>query len=174
MKIVVSFALPLLLVLACAGSDRSQPSQFYTDKPAGYSVGQPDGWSTSDDHGATRFSSPRGKQTIVVRSTPRPAEIVEGKPTENADIVEATRRVIQRMARREKVADPIRVRDSELPGARFSFSYRPQNARTAYRREHVVLFGERHIYHVFQTAPLDEAFDAQAMQMMVSTLSEEG
>jgi hypothetical protein len=161
----------ITLVAACSGSD---PSQIYTNKADGYSVGQPAGWSTSEDRGSVRFSPRSGKQTIVVRSALRPAEIIEGKPATNDDVIDATTKVLQRMSRRHKLADPTRIENAELPGVRFTLTYRPPSTRTPYQRTHVLLFGQRRLFHLIQTSPQGEKLDEHAMKEMVSTLTEEG
>lgn len=165
-------ALVITALVACSGSSNPEPSQIFTNAEHGYSVGQPVGWSTSEDRGATRFAPSSGKQTIVVRSAPRPSQIVEGKATTPEDVAEATRAALQRLTR-EKLAEPTRV-DGELPGSRFSFTFRPQSVGKPYRRTHVVLVGEKRLFHVIQTAPLGEKLDDKAMQEMVATLVEEG
>lgn len=168
-------SLPLVLVciVACGGGAATEPSRIFAHHEQGYSVGQPEGWVTSDDQGATRFAAPSGKQTIVVRSAHRPKEIVEGKPTTTEDIVDATRAALQRLSR-DKLGSPLRIEGGGLPGVQFSFKFRPQSAPKTYQRTHVVLIGERHLFHVMQTGPLDEKLDEQAMQAMVATLVEEG
>ena len=168
MKGVLVFA----ALVGCSGSTSSEPSQIFTHRDQGYSIGQPDGWSSSDDQRATRFTSPSGKQTVVVRSVPRPKEIVEGKPTTSEDVVEATRAALQRLTR-EKLEAPTRV-DGELSGTRFSFTFQPPSTGKPYRRNHAVLLGRSHIFHVIQTAPLGEKLDEQVLQEMISTLVEEG
>jgi len=162
-----------MVLAACSGSDRDESSQIYSNKADGYSVGQPDGWNTSDDRGSTRFSRSTGKQTIVVRSARRPTEITEGKPTTNEDVIVATSLVLQRMSR-TKLVDPVRVENAELTGVRFTLTYQPPDVRTPYQRTHVVLFGEKRLYHVIQTAPQGEPVDDGALKEMVSTLTEEG
>lgn len=166
-------ALVLAMLAGCvAGSSLPEPSQMFTNREHGYSVGQPAGWSTSEDRGATRFAPSHGKQTIVVRSAPRPGQIVEGKATTHEDVTEATRAALQRLTR-QKLAEPTLV-DGELPGTRFSFTFRPPSVGKPYHRTHVVLIGERRLFQVIQTAPLDEKLDDKAMHEMVATLVEEG
>ena len=165
-------SLVFVVLVACSGGTASSPSQIFAHREHGYSVGHPDGWVTSEDLGATRFASPIGKQTIVVRSAPRPNEIVEGKPTNIEDVVEATRAALQRLTRVE-LSTPARLDGGEFPGARFSFTFNPQSTQRAYQRTHVVLLGQRHLFHVIQTSPVGEKLDEQAMQAMVATLVEE-
>lgn len=169
MKRVVAFA---ILTAACGGSDRPEPNQFYQNRADGYSVGQPDGWITSTDRGSTRFAPTNGKQTIVVRSAPRLSEIIEGQPTSNDDITDATRRVLERMT--AKLDEPKSINGSELPGVEFSLTYRPPSIGRDYRRTHVVLFGRKRLFHIIQTGPQGEVLDENAMRLMVSTLTEEG
>ena len=77
------------------------------------------------------------------------------------------------MSRRTKLADPVTVANAELPGVRFTLIYRPSTVRMPYRRNHVLLFGAKRLFHVIQTAPEGEPLDERAMNEMVSTLTEE-
>ncbi len=168
--------LTLTTIVACGGGSggttHPEPSELVSNKEGGYSVGQPAGWSSALDRGVTRFSRGSGKQTILIRSAPRPAEIVEGKPTSNEDIVEATRKVLQRMTT-AKLEQPEHLESPGLEGARFSLTYRPLTVGRTYRRMHIVLLGEKHLFHVTQTAPVDEPLDEQALDGVITTLSEE-
>lgn len=162
----------LAVFVACHSGSEMETSQIFTHPDQGYSVGQPEGWVISEDNGATRFTASTGRQTIIVRSTPRPKEIVEGKPTTADDVIDATEASLKRLTR-DKLDSPSYLEGSELPGAQFSFTYRPPSSGMPYQRVHVVMLGKRHLFHVIQTAPLGDRLDDKSMQTMIATLEEQ-
>jgi hypothetical protein len=168
--------LALALVGGCAASESSRRSDHrYVNHEQGYSVDQPDGWTTSTDRGATRFAPAAGasKQTIVVRSAPAPRELTEGKRATRADLVTATARVLDAMPG-VQLAGPVDLGGGgELDGVRFSLTFVPSGLHATYRRTHVVLFGATRIFHVIATAPASEPIDEDALKDMVMTLKEE-
>jgi hypothetical protein len=168
----VRFVVVAVLAASCGGgTERPEPEQIFQNREHGYSVGQPEGWTTSNDRGSTRFSPANGKQTIVVRSALRPNEIIEGKPTSNDDVIAATRKVLAQLSPR--VGGPNPIDDAELTGVEFELTFKPPSVGTLYQRKHVVLFGQQRIFHVIWTAPQGEGFEEAAMRLVVSTLKEE-
>jgi hypothetical protein len=138
----------LLVVSAIAGcatndaSDITPSKHRYVNKVDGYSVDQPDGWSQDMERGAARFlPSPSSKQTIIVRSAPRVAEIKDRRVT-NEDLVDATAQVLRGLPRAQ-LKSSMKVGGAKLPGVRFALTFVPFGRQTTYRREHVLLLGER-------------------------------
>lgn len=163
----------LLLATALGCGATESPNNVFRNQTDAYAVAQPVGWTTSNDHGATRFAPRSGKQTIVVRSALRPQEIVEGKPTTDDDLVAATARVLVHLSR-ARILGQNALEGGELAGVRFTLTFVPRGQRVAYQRVHAVLFGARHVFHVIATAPQGESIDQSALNEMISTLTEEG
>jgi len=157
---------------ACAASDDDR--QRYVDPAKSFEVVQPDAWRSTMVRGSAEFrrSDPHhGRHTIIVRTAERPREITEGKPTTRDDVVEATTRVLKALPK-AKLDKTQPVAGADLSATRFSLTFEPRNAKGRYRREHAVLVGNKHVFHVIYTAPIGESIDEQAFNTMISTLTE--
>jgi hypothetical protein len=173
----VATLLAVVTVVACGNSGSSEVGKVYRNEAQGYAVAQPDGWdvSTVREHAQlTSSSASKRKHTIVIRSTPKPAELKEGQRTTNATIAAATERVLRDLPHAKLEATAKKIEGTELAAVRFSLSFTPRGLARRYQREHAVLVGTKHIYHVIYTAPASEAIDEASFARVVATLSEEG
>lgn len=168
----------LALSSGCTGSTESETANDhvlthrYDNREARYSLDAPDTWTVTQERGSTIFARPRSKQTIVVRSAPKPGELKEGHATTEADVVAATERglkMLPRVAFRRRW----QVKDAELSGEAFAFTFTPLSVGTSYQRTHVVLVGKTRLYHVVYTAPAGEAIANDVLEEMVAGLKEE-
>lgn len=167
----------LAVCVACGGSSSSS-DHGYTDEAHGYSIAKPDGWEASPVRNGVQLSPTNGaakrKHTIVIRSTERPRELREGQPATKDAIVATTERVLRALPRAKLESQATSIAGTGLPATRFSLSFDPPGLARTYRREHAVLVGAKHIYHVFYTSPANEPIDEASFTRVVTTLSEEG
>jgi hypothetical protein len=167
---------PLIIAaIAIAGcADDKRSGEHHANAPAGYSLDYPSSWSRSTERGFARFAprSAESKTTILVRSSPKPAEIVEGRPTSQSDVLVATEHVLRSLPR-AKLASREPLAKTRLPGARFFVTFTPPGLQVSYQRVHVTLVGVRRVFHVILTAPSSERLDEAALTQMVSSLREE-
>jgi hypothetical protein len=158
---------------ACALPDSDDRSR-YSDPHEAYTVVQPDGWTPGIVRGHTelrRNDAQHKRHTIVIHSNTRPAEITDGKATTREDVVATTTKVLRALPK-ASVSDARPIADTTIPATRFSLTFEPRGLATRYRREHAVLVGSKHLYHVIYTAPANEAIDEGAFTTMVSSLTE--
>ena len=172
-----SILLCIVLAAMACGSESKDSFQHYANKEQAYSIAQPDGWQVAAANGFAQLSpksdQTKRKHTIMIRSAEKPREIAEGRITSNEDVVAATARVLRGLPR-ANVSAPNRIEGAELSGARFSLSFVPRGMTSRYRREHAVLVGAHHIYHVIYTSPANEPIDEASFVRVVATLTEEG
>jgi len=172
----------VLVTVACGSTDsvKLETGEPYTNEEQAYSVLQPPGWIATSVRGSTQFTikpdgqpTKRAKHTIVVRATTKPSELTEGKPTTRDDVIAATQKVLLALPR-STLTSTQPLPNAELSGTRFTVTFVPPAQRKEYRREHAVLVGTQHIYHVIYTAPASEAIDEAAFTEIVNTLTERG
>ena len=170
----VSAAFVLALGVSSCSVQDDDDVQRYSDPDKTYVVAQPSEWEAAITRGHTELRSTdrqRTRHTIVIRSAVRPREIVDGKPTTREDVVTATTKALRALPR-SSVRAVTTVEDTEIPATRFSLTFQPRGLSALYRREHVLLLGAKHLYHVSYTAPANEAIDERAFSTMVTTLTE--
>jgi hypothetical protein len=170
--------LALTLCVACGTSGSGGSDRIYANPAQGYSIAKPNGWEASRLRDVVELTptdnSAKRKHTIVIRSTAKPRELREGKPATKEAIVATTERVLRGLPRAKLEAKATSIDNSELPAMRMSISFVPQGFTRSYRREHAVLIGAKHIYHVFYTSPASEPVDEASFARVVTTLTEEG
>lgn len=162
-----------MLAAACIGEDRDDAVR-YSDPAKTFEVVQPDAWRPQQVRGSVEFRRegvPHKRHTIVVRSSERPLELIEGRKTTRDDVVAATASALSAMPNAD-VGAPQPVARAELPATRFSLTFEPRSVSGRYHREHAVLTGRTHLFHVIYTAPVGEPIDERAFTNLVSTLTE--
>lgn len=147
----------------------------YISPEQAYSLVQPSGWTASTLHGFAQFKPTadvkRTGHTIMVRAAAKPHELSEGKPTTREDVIEATEKVLRALPNATLGATHP-VENAELHGAHYSLRFLHSTRKTEFRRDHAVLVGSRHVYHVIYTAPASDAIDTGAFEQIVNTLRE--
>ncbi len=164
----------LLVAMGC-GVSASESQERY-DSQQGYVVDLPDGWTPVLVRGAVQFTpsaSKLARHTIGVRAADRPSQIGEGTPATFGAIVATTEKALRGLPR-SKLAASSPLEGAELPGARWALTFVPRGLTRSYRREHVILVGAKHVFHVMYTAPATEPVDEAAFRSVVTTLLEEG
>jgi len=165
------------LAAACSASESIEvrSTQRYVSSDGAFSVERPEGWNVKLlNGGLVQFSdgdAAHAKQTIVIRAADKPRELIEGKLTTIGDVIVATERVLRGMPR-AKLGVRRDVGRAALLGVRFSLTFVPRGLTRTYRREHAVLMGSDHLFHVIYTSPASEPIDEAAFDHMVSTLTE--
>jgi hypothetical protein len=162
-------------VAACGGG--SPPSdRVYANESQGYALVRPQGWEVSEVRGHTQLAptwdKAKAKHTIVIRAAAKSAQIFEGKPTTPADLAESTERALRGLPR-AKLAAKATLEGTELPGVRYSVSFVPRGLGKTYRREHALIVGSKHVFHVIYTSPANEPVDEASFKTVVATLTEE-
>jgi hypothetical protein len=163
----------LLLSFAACSSDDALPR--YENHDHSVSVQQLEQWEIGEVRGAIQFSpraAARARHRIVVRSAEKPREVREGVPATSDNLVSTTERVLKDTPRGTLVRGA--SIETSLPAAHFVLTFVPRGLTTRYRRDHVVLIGKQHVFHVTYTAPATEAMDADAFNSIVKSLEEEG
>jgi len=168
--------LALFLCSACGIGGSSEPKRRYSNEAQGYVIAQPDGWTAWEHRGFAQLTPVRSKSmqrhTIVIRAAKKPQQVVDGKPTTDADLVAATERVLRALPK--STLSTKAAFDGELKGVRFSLSFVPRGLTRPYRREHALLLGSTHVFHIIYTSPSNEPMDEASFRTVVTTLSEEG
>jgi hypothetical protein len=167
-------ALLVTLVVGACTSSSTDARPRYLDPNKAYTVVQPDAWSPSIVRGLAelrRTDTAHARHTIVIRASERPASIIDGKATTREDVLASTTKALVALPG-ASVASPKPVADAGLPATRFSLTFQPRGLSARYRREHAVLVGAKHLYHVIYTAPAGEPIDERAFSTMVTTLTE--
>jgi hypothetical protein len=170
-----SYLVVLLVLCACASTDRS--GREYLDEKHGFTIAQPEGWDIAEVRGHAQLSptrdAKRKKHTIVIRAALKPAQIRDGQATTPAELITSTERVLQGLPR-ATISNKTELEGTSIPAVRFSLSFLPGSASRTYRREHALLIGSRHVYHVIYTSPANEAIDEASFKKVLTTLTEEG
>ena len=60
-----------------------------------------------------------------------------------------------------------------MPGALYSLTFAPPGSATRYRRLHVVLQGESHVFHIIETVPAADELDIETLTGIVAGFREE-
>lgn len=162
-----------MLLMSCADSSTVSTRRLAneTDK---FSLDVPDGWSSETVRGLMQFATDAPnleKHTVVIRSAVRPAELSDGVASTQRELESATKKVLLAMPEAELGSSATLI-DAKLSGVRFSMTFAPKGLARRYRREHVLLVGSHHVYHVIYTSPAEQAIDEASFKTMYSTLAE--
>lgn len=114
-----------------------------------------DGWTLERQPGALVFvGDPAAygeRVTITIQSSKKLAPDVPNADASDA-IIEATEVVLRGMPEAE-VEPGQRTERAGMKAAYFDASFRPRNRSQRYERRHVVLIGNRRVFHLLHTAP---------------------
>lgn len=159
------FAAIATALLAGCSSDSESPARFVAEGE-GFSIVEPNEWSSHRDQGAVIFVSPENhRRTLAIRSI----EASDQKTQRKA--VDATKVVLDGLPG-VKLAATKRI-ERPLPGISYELTFAPPGSRERYARTHVVLVGEEHVYHVIETVPANEAKRDGLVQSILASFREE-
>ncbi len=167
----------LLLGTGCTGGGESSSDPIAThrfvDREGKYSLDAPDAWRASRERGSTVFVLPSSKQTVVVRSAPKPREMIEGRATTAEAVFDSTEQVLRALPN-AALAKRWHFGAADMPAEAFVVTFKPRSTPgKTYQRTHVVLVGRERLFHVVYTTPLDEPFATDVLEGMVAGLREE-
>lgn len=161
------------VLVGCTDSS-SVATRRVADEIGSFSLDVPEAWTSSTVRGLKQFSSDapkREKHTVVIRSAVRPAELADGVPSRQRELETVTKKALLAMPEAE-LRSSVMLIDARLAGVRFSMTFAPRGLSRRYRREHVLLVGSHHIYHVIYTSPASDMIDEASFKTMYSTLAE--
>ena len=155
-----------VLWLSCGRDDGPR----FVAKGQHYSLRELDGWTRSEEFGATVWRS--GETSIAVKAVPPGESRGRGWPEE---VMKATEVVLKAMPGAQVSVG----RPGELNGfltSTFDLTFHPENREDTFARRHTVLVSKsRRIFHVFVTSR--DALEAQGLREfddVVTSLREEG
>jgi hypothetical protein len=154
--------------VACLGTEQSPgPTQQIGGSAEGFSCSVPADWTSSNDRGAVILHPPGSSaRTIAIRAVP------VNSPEAAQKVIDATDIVLRGLP--SATVSAKREVSASLPATAYRLTFTPPNAKGLYKRTHVVLVGERHVFHVIDTAPSKVAADDATRNQLIASFTEEG
>lgn len=105
------------------------------------------------------------RRTIAIRSV-----ALDGRRTA-ASVLDNTRHVLASLPDVAQLSERKRTAGD---GADYSFTFMPPGANERYRRSHVVLVRNRHVFHIIETVPAGSGSSqsSEALARLVATIQE--
>ena len=163
-----------LLALASCVVEGDSDRQVLSDR--GFSMMPLDGWTETTTRGDLVFLGPEEmglqRNTIAIRSARKHGEW--SKPRTPDLVVPATAKLLDALPGR-RMSRAVPMRGNGLIGAAFDVSFEPRaKDGQRYSRRHVVLVGEKRVFHVLHTAPEgDLEYTAEVFDAVIDSLREE-
>ncbi|MCB9564127.1 MAG: hypothetical protein H6709_10500 [Kofleriaceae bacterium] len=133
---------------------------------SGYSVVAPRGWQAHEAFGSTIYVDPNDQhRSVAIRSVAIRGDVKAGGAlTSTGAAISALPEV--ELQGQESITEP-------MPGALYSLTFAPPGSATRYRRLHVVLQGESHVFHIIETVPAADELDIETLTGIVAGFREE-
>lgn len=147
-------ALTLLVVIGGSACQSSSYDRVFFDD-LHLAMADLEDWTLEREPGSLIFvADPDAfgdRVTITVRSSRRLEADAPGDGT-TTSVIAATEAVLAAMPE-ARVSEPRLTRRGEMTAAYFDLTFRPRRKAERYDRRHVVLIGQRRVFHLFHTGP---------------------